>query len=144
LDQHGNVPGDRKREMTRVVLVSVGPPERNIIVDELPAMIGRDAAADISLDDSWVGHFQCIIDREGDKLRVLDLGSRNGTFINGVRIRRATLMPGDTLTVGRTDFIVQYANDTIRDSGGRLLVAGYQPSRTTANAPQPIRSAYLG
>jgi pSer/pThr/pTyr-binding forkhead associated (FHA) protein len=74
-------------------------------------MIGRDAAAEVRLEDSWVGHYQCIIDEEEGRLRVLDLGSRNGTFVNGVRIRRTELRPGDTLTVGRTDFVVQYGYD---------------------------------
>lgn len=93
----------------RVVLVFAGQPQRKIVVEELPAMIGRDASAEVCMeDDSWVGHFQCILDQERGKLRVLDLGTRTGTFVNGVRVKRAVLLPGDMLTVGRTDFVVQY------------------------------------
>jgi pSer/pThr/pTyr-binding forkhead associated (FHA) protein len=97
----------------RLTLQSVGVPQRRIILEELPALIGRGAGAEVSVDDSWVGQFQCILDREGDRVRVLDLGSRNGTFVNGVRIQRVELLPGDVLTVGRTDFVVQY--ERIRD-----------------------------
>jgi pSer/pThr/pTyr-binding forkhead associated (FHA) protein len=92
----------------RVILLSAGPPPCRIVVDRLPAMLGRDETAEICLADSWVGHFQCILDQEAGKLRVLDLGSRTGTFVNGVRVKATELMPGDTLTVGRTDFVVQY------------------------------------
>jgi len=91
----------------RIILVSAGPPARRLVLDSLPAMIGRDVGAEVCIEDSWVGRYQCIIDREGDTLRVLDLGSRVGTFVNGVRIQRATLRPGDMLTLGRIDFLVQ-------------------------------------
>jgi pSer/pThr/pTyr-binding forkhead associated (FHA) protein len=97
--------------MLKVILVRAGPPERRIVVDRLPAMIGRHVSADISLDDSWVGGFQCLLDEDRGKLRVLDLGTKTGTFVNGVRIKRAELRHGDTLTVGRTDFVV-YCEDS--------------------------------
>jgi pSer/pThr/pTyr-binding forkhead associated (FHA) protein len=90
----------------KVVLVNIGPPERRIVLDNLPAMIGRDDSADISLRDSWVGWFQCILDQDEGKLRVLDLGSQNGTFVNGARVRTAELKVGDTLTVGRTSYVL--------------------------------------
>jgi pSer/pThr/pTyr-binding forkhead associated (FHA) protein len=84
-------------------------PRRGVVLDTLPAMIGRDASAEVNVEDSFVGTCHCIVDRDGDRLRVLDLGSRTGTFVNGHRVRRAAfLMPGDRLTVGRTSFIVQY------------------------------------
>jgi len=92
----------------RIMLVHIGPPERRIVLSALPAMIGRDASAEVWLEDSWVGQFQCILDEEGGRLRVLDLGARTGTFVNGERVKRAVLLPGDTLTVGRTDFFVNY------------------------------------
>ena len=94
--------------MLKVSLVSAGPPERRIALDALPAMIGRHASAEIALEDSWVGSFQCLLDQDHGKLRVLDLGTRTGTFVNGVRIKRAELRHGDTLTVGRTTFVVHY------------------------------------
>jgi pSer/pThr/pTyr-binding forkhead associated (FHA) protein len=37
----------------------------------------------------------------------LDLGSGSGTFVNGVRRAMSTLLDGDRLTVGATDFAVQ-------------------------------------
>ena len=93
--------------MMKVELVSAGPPERRIVLDSLPAMIGRDDSADICLGDSWVGWYQCILDDDDGPLRVLDLGTKTGTFVNGTHIRTATLMPGDRLTVGRTTLLVR-------------------------------------
>ncbi len=92
----------------QVLLITAGPPERKIALSELPAMIGRDVTADVCMADSWVGRFQCMLDEEGGVLRVLDLGSRIGTFVNGQRVKKATLLPGDVLTLGMTDYLVQY------------------------------------
>jgi pSer/pThr/pTyr-binding forkhead associated (FHA) protein len=42
-----------------------------------------------------------------DGLDVEDLGSTNGTFVNGRKVRRAPLRAGDTLKVGRVEFAVR-------------------------------------
>jgi len=94
--------------MQKLVLVSAGPPERRIVVETLPAVIGREVSADIRADDSRVRGFHCVLDSEDETVFVLDLGTRNGTFVNGVRVGRAELRDGDTLTVGRITFVVHW------------------------------------
>lgn len=71
-------------------------------------MIGRNPTADVCLADAGVGEFQCIIERDDGRLSVADIGGGLGTSVNGHRITRAALMPGDRLRVGRSDFTVQY------------------------------------
>jgi pSer/pThr/pTyr-binding forkhead associated (FHA) protein len=92
----------------RVELTNTDDPTHKIVLNTLPAMLGQDEYAEVRLKDSWVGRYQCIIDQEGDRLMVLDLGSKTGTYIDGMRVRKAHLLPGDTLTVGRTNFLVEY------------------------------------
>ena len=91
-----------------IALINTRNPQQKLILDKLPAIIGRDAGVEVPLQDAWVGGYQCMLDWEGDTLAVLDLGSRTGTFVNGVRIRRTRLMAGDVLTVGRTNLAVHY------------------------------------
>ena len=91
-----------------VALINTRNRQQKIVLDKLPAIIGQDAGAEVPLQDSWIGCSQCILNWEDDTLAVLDLGSRTGTFVNGVRIRRARLMAGDILTVGRTNLAVHY------------------------------------
>ena len=112
--------------MRRILLISVGPPQQTVVLNALPAMIGRDATADVCLDDSWICRYQCIVDEDGDSLQVLDLGSRTGTFVNGKRIQRAELQHGDTLTIGRSDFFVQIENDPRHAAPGGRFAASYQ------------------
>lgn len=92
----------------KVELLSAAPSRQRIVLDELPVVLGRDNGVQVHVEDSWVGNKQCIIDQDGDTLRVLDLGSRTGTFVNGRRVARATLLPGDRLVLGKTEFLVQY------------------------------------
>jgi pSer/pThr/pTyr-binding forkhead associated (FHA) protein len=83
--------------------------KRKIVVDQFPVIVGLDPGADICLNDSSVGHYQCMIDDGDDGLTVWDLGTKTGTYINGVRVSQKTpLLPGDELTIGRNRFLVNY------------------------------------
>ena len=92
-----------------ITLVNTADPAQRFVLDHLPATIGRQPKAAVRLDDRRVSHFQCRIDAQDGLLTVLDLGSVSGTFVNGVRRALATLLPGDRLTIGETDFLVRVA-----------------------------------
>jgi pSer/pThr/pTyr-binding forkhead associated (FHA) protein len=80
-----------------------------IVLQQFPVIVGLDRGADICLDDSSIGHYQCMIDESDGLLTVWDLGTKLGTFINDVRISpTATLMPGDELTIGKNRFLARY------------------------------------
>jgi pSer/pThr/pTyr-binding forkhead associated (FHA) protein len=64
-------------------------------------LIGSGADADIRVADPHVSALHCALARQRDgEVVVLDRGSRNGTYIDGVRIERARLRPGARLTLG--------------------------------------------
>lgn len=65
------------------------------------AVIGRDKDCTISIDDKQASRKHTRIFFDGRGFFVEDLGSRNGTFVNGVRIgQRTPLKPGDVLRIG--------------------------------------------
>ncbi len=64
--------------------------------------IGRGDANDISLHDERVSRLHAVIQPEGDQASVEDMGSRNGTFVNGKRIKKAMLKHGDNIKIGGT------------------------------------------
>ena len=67
--------------------------------------IGRSPDSDIPLaDDSTVSWQHAVIERTAVGWEVRDLGSTNGTRVNGVVVRQALLHPGDTLAFGRSLF----------------------------------------
>ncbi|MDO5630072.1 MAG: FHA domain-containing protein, partial [Mobilicoccus sp.] len=86
-------------------------------VDSYPLLsaitvIGRDASADITLEDSGISRRHCEIRVTHDGPRIIasirDLGSTNGTFVNGENVRSARLVEGDRITVGRSSLSVRF------------------------------------
>jgi transcriptional regulator with GAF, ATPase, and Fis domain len=69
--------------------------------------IGRDPSNQISLLDSLVSRHHCVIRREGDGFRLLDLESRNNTFVSGVPVMDRVLVHGDQIRVGNTILVFQ-------------------------------------
>jgi pSer/pThr/pTyr-binding forkhead associated (FHA) protein len=68
--------------------------------------IGRSTGAEFMLDAALVSRLHCQLSATDDVLRVKDLGSTNGTFVNGKRITSARLQDGDRLAVGRVELTV--------------------------------------
>lgn len=85
-----------------------------IALAALPSVIGRSQEADAHIEDPWVSRLHCAIDRERQTLLVRDLQSRNGTYVNGRRVRIAQLRPGDRLTLGSSTFAVDYDRSQFR------------------------------
>lgn len=70
--------------------------------------VGRAPRADFIVDAPLVSRLHCRLSMDGDdRLDVEDLGSTNGTYVNGRKVRRAPLRAGDTLKVGRVEFAVR-------------------------------------
>ncbi|MDO4901441.1 DUF3662 and FHA domain-containing protein [Actinomyces sp.] len=65
-------------------------------------IIGRGSEADIIVDDSGVSRRHLEIRLTQGHAIATDLGSTNGTFVEGHRVDAATLLDGNTLTIGRT------------------------------------------
>ena len=64
-------------------------------------VIGRDPESDIRINSTEVSRRHCEVHVRGDHVIVKDLGSRNGTFLNGEAIfSEIKMLPGDTLHVG--------------------------------------------
>jgi pSer/pThr/pTyr-binding forkhead associated (FHA) protein len=68
--------------------------------------IGRSPGAEFIVDAALVSRLHCQLTATAESLHVKDLGSTNGTFVNGRRIQAAQLHDGDRLAVGRLELIV--------------------------------------
>ena len=70
-------------------------------------VVGRKEDCDLRLDHKSISKFHCVIVRMENTLLLRDLGSTNGTMVNGKRIRRATLKNNDRLDIANLPFKIQ-------------------------------------
>ena len=69
--------------------------------------LGRTARADFVVDAALVSRIHCrLASPDEEQLTVEDLGSTNGTLVNGERVDQSVLRTGDTLTIGRVTFTI--------------------------------------
>lgn len=90
---------------SRVATLTVGrgPEARRVRIDGRPIGIGTDEENTIVLTDRAVSALHCRLDPTEGGALIRDLDSRNGTWVRGVRVERACLMPGESFRIGRTD-----------------------------------------
>lgn len=111
-------PGDRQAlglepQLQRAKLVVLKSPAlepgEEVPIDSLPVAIGRGGQNEVPLDgDEFASAQHARFDPKRDGVWVEDIGSTNGTFVNGARVttpRRLT--NGDVVRVGQTDFRVE-------------------------------------
>jgi pSer/pThr/pTyr-binding forkhead associated (FHA) protein len=74
--------------------------------------MGRAARADFIVDAALVSRLHCrfVLD-DRDRLDVEDLGSTNGTWVNGRKVEKAPLIAGDKIKIGRVEFAVRAATN---------------------------------
>lgn len=86
------------------ILVFVqGSEQRNLFMDHTPFTVGRKVNKDLVIADPRVSRDHAQILQEGPDFFLVDLGSKHGTFVNGVRIQRQKLERGDRLEFGARD-----------------------------------------
>lgn len=72
--------------------------------------IGRAARADFIVDRALVSRLHCRLTLSAAGTLLLeDLESTNGTFLNGERVERTPVSPGDLIKVGRVEFVAKPA-----------------------------------
>jgi class 3 adenylate cyclase len=70
---------------------------------DVPTVLGRSPECHIQVADAWISSMHALFERRGDELWVVDLDSRNGTFVDGLRIHEARVKPGMKLRFGKTN-----------------------------------------
>jgi pSer/pThr/pTyr-binding forkhead associated (FHA) protein len=80
------------------------------IVKDL-VVLGRKEDCDVRLDHKSVSKMHCVITKTDGLLMLRDLGSTNGTRVNGTRVRRAALLPNDQIAIAHFKFRVELGPD---------------------------------
>jgi len=130
--------------ITLRVTPAEGPPfEHEVGSEEL--VIGRSSKCDLSIPDRFLSRRHARLHREAESWLIEDLGSRNGTFVNGRRVDRPhAIRPGDVLTMSASRVEV-VGHDGVADSvstDAKLRLASDVLQKTTT--PPPVGEGTAG
>lgn len=122
-----------------------------IVIDKDLMVVGRqEEGCDITIDHKSVSKIHCVIVKTDGLLFVRDLLSTNGTRVNGQRVTRGALLPGDVLAVAHAKFRVHLGPDqavAVPVSGNQtqamvsVNLPTDQPGTESANHPGADRFA---
>lgn len=91
----------------KLTVISGPDAGRTFLLQPGKQVLGRQPTCDFILTDEQVSRRHCQLEDNHDRVMLTDLGSRNGTLLNGQRVERAFIKPGDRLQVGRTTLELQ-------------------------------------
>ncbi|MDT7551168.1 MAG: hypothetical protein QOE84_3562 [Actinomycetota bacterium] len=124
LRQEPVVPGRPRLTIAAGGTVAVGTPsaagiDREVLLPAGTFVIGRDSGADLRLHDATVSprHLQLEVARDGKKIRLTDLGSLNGTKVDGLAAVMVDLVDGNRIELGATTLL--FHRDQDDEDGGR-------------------------
>jgi len=100
----GTSPGSRVEGYgAELVLLTGSTDARRVRIRHQGHVVGRSPDADIHIDDPYASEFHSRIGLQDDRVVVHDLGSTNGTYVNGRRVTSPTSASrGDTVQIGKT------------------------------------------
>ena len=101
-------------------------------------IVGRDPANNVCVDDGYLSRQHCEIIRRASRVVIRDLGSYNGTHVNGQKIHEECyILPGDVLKVGRTRVFVDFGDIANQSSSLKI----YSPDLGHRKGVEPVIQA---
>ena len=89
-----------------------------IDIEKDMSLVGRGEDCDVLLNHKSVSKQHCVIVKTDSVLVIRDLGSTNGTRVNGQRIRRGVLLPNDSISIANFHFRLLFLADTVPHQNG--------------------------
>jgi hypothetical protein len=91
--------------------------DREVFLPAGSFVVGRASDADLRLKDETVSPRHVVLEVTGDRVRLRDIGSLNGTRVDGVPAVAVDLVNGNRIELGDTTLV--FSRDDIEDDGGR-------------------------
>jgi pSer/pThr/pTyr-binding forkhead associated (FHA) protein len=126
-----------------LLLMRDGGQRRRFPLEHDVATVGRGEGCDLRIPLGDVSRKHCSLIKSDDGLVIQDIGSSNGTFVNGKRVQEASLRAGDQIRIGSLRFIVQIDGSPSEDDAHAFTTAAEQtaPETPADRAAEPSGSA---
>ena len=118
-----------------LVLFKKDGTKKNFSLPSNITIVGRRHDCDLCIPLMVVSRRHCQMSLNNESLKVRDLDSRSGTFLNGKRISEAAVQAGDYITIGPLTFLLQI------DGEPKKIVPPQQPKTTPAPEKPPAQKA---
>lgn len=103
-------------------------------------VVGRSSRlCDLAVDHNGVSKLHCILVKTDGLIYMRDLGSTNGTRVNGQRVLRGALLPGDQISFSGAAYRVHLGPDPQLSAGGDLIVGPTQTLPAVTNRLDDVR-----
>ena len=83
-----------------------GEPLYEFVLDKTKSILGRGEKSDLKIDDSRLSFYHAFVEIVPGGVKILDLSSVNGTFLNGEKIDSCFLSAGDRVNFGGLEFVI--------------------------------------
>ena len=84
---------------------------------DVPTVLGRSPESHVQVTDPWISSMHALFERRGEQLWVVDLDSRNGTFVDEERVHEAPIGPGTKLRFGKTSAELRARPEALEPQG---------------------------
>ncbi len=103
LPQLAPLPANRRYSLAVIMGANAG---QIYTVSRPRTVLGRGTESDVQLHDSEVSRRHAMLEIRGDDGVLIDLGSTNGTYVDGVRVQRATIVSNQEFSLGTTTLML--------------------------------------
>lgn len=104
-------------------------------------LIGRGEDCDLRLDHKSVSKRHCVLVKTDGLVLLRDLGSTNGTRVNGQRVRRGSLLPNDNLSVANFRFTLKFGDGPVGPNFGGTAPGNSNDHAESDTEHEPIPAA---
>jgi pSer/pThr/pTyr-binding forkhead associated (FHA) protein len=122
----------------KLTLLHPNGPEQEYMLAKANVSLGRANTNDIILNDVRISRGHARLECSEKGVSITDMGSSNGTRVNGVRIERASLNPGDTISLGSQQLKFQIG-DPSEDLGMTMIDTQVQLDQTINQEFLPVK-----
>jgi len=83
--------------------------EKRFVIEKDKITLGRGVNVDLTVHDKLASRLHCSVEFRDGIWHIHDMNSRNGTYLNGEKVKSSEIVAGDRITIGDTDFIFERA-----------------------------------